>query len=131
MIIKVSDIPEEGLALDFELKLENLDAKASASLTLKRAGFIVYVSGKATALIPLECGRCLESFDADISIPLEIGFGGEDDAQDDIEDDVEMSADNLNRQFLDDEIDIAHLVEEQVLLNVPMKPLCTDNCKGL
>ena len=131
MVIKVSEISEEGLELDFEIKLEGMDARASASLTLQRAGFVVYVSGNVTARIPLECGRCLGAFEADISIPLDIALAAEDDTEDGGEEEVELSADNLTRQFLGDEIDLGHMVEEQVMLNLPMKPLCSEDCKGL
>ena len=41
------------------------------------------------------------------------------------EEDVEVS------YYRDDAIDLAGLMREQFYLALPMKPLCTDDCKGL
>jgi uncharacterized protein len=30
-----------------------------------------------------------------------------------------------------DEIDLSHEIEEQVAMEIPMKPLCSEGCKGL
>src|SRR4030067_53970 len=30
-----------------------------------------------------------------------------------------------------DELDLSDLVKEQIILNLPMKPLCNDSCKGI
>jgi uncharacterized protein len=30
-----------------------------------------------------------------------------------------------------DEIDLAHEIEEQVAMEIPLKPLCDEGCKGL
>ncbi|RME68679.1 MAG: DUF177 domain-containing protein, partial [Nitrospirae bacterium] len=33
--------------------------------------------------------------------------------------------------YKNDELDITSIVQEQILLNLPMKPLCMPECKGL
>jgi uncharacterized protein len=44
----------------------------------------------------------------------------------------EIEEDDLTTAFYqNDEIDLEHLMREQFYLVLPMKPLCTDDCKGL
>jgi len=44
----------------------------------------------------------------------------------------ELASDELNTGFYrDGEIDLEEISGEQVLLNVSMKPLCSDSCKGI
>ena len=57
MKIKVSGIPEDGLAVDSIDRLESLGADASAHIVLKRVGLDVLVSGQVSSQIPLECSR--------------------------------------------------------------------------
>ena len=44
----------------------------------------------------------------------------------------EVEEDDLATAFYDDDqIDLTHLIMEQFQLALPMKPLCTEACKGL
>jgi len=44
----------------------------------------------------------------------------------------ELKSEELDLSFYrNDEIDIGEIVKEQVLLAVPMKPLCDSGCKGI
>jgi uncharacterized protein len=48
------------------------------------------------------------------------------------EDEQELAQEELDLSYYDnDEIDIQALIKEQVLLSVPMKPVCSENCKGI
>ena len=45
---------------------------------------------------------------------------------------AEIEEDDLNTAFYEnDEIDLGQLMQEQFYLVLPMKPLCSENCKGL
>jgi len=128
MKIKVSDIPEEGLSVDFERRIESMGVDSRASVILTRIGVDVIVSGQVDMQIPLECGRCLGEFSLDLSTPVELTYTGR---PPEMDEEVELSEEDLLRVFMDDEIDLGHLVEEQALLNIPMRPLCSEECKGL
>jgi len=69
---------------------------------------VVNVTGKITGTMSFECSRCLELFEQKTKISFECSFTKE--------------------EF---ECDIMEEVRETVLLNIPMKPLCNENCKGL
>ena len=47
-------------------------------------------------------------------------------------DEQEIQEDDLSTAFYeDDKIDLGQLMREQFLLSLPMKPLCSDACRGL
>jgi len=128
MNIKVSEIPEEGLEVDFTKRLDSLNADVRARMVLKRIGADVVISGNVDTQVSLECGRCLENFSQGLFVPMELTFGAERPFKDD---EVELSEEDVLRGFMDDEIDLGHIIEEHVLLNLPMRPLCSEDCKGL
>lgn len=92
----------------------------------------VRVAGKVTTAVALSCSRCLSEYQT----PLESGFtiiytqARADEAPDDEE--VELSeADLVAATYQGDEIDLDFEMAEQVMMEVPYKPLCREACKGL
>lgn len=75
-----------------------------------------------TAVIP--CGRCLEEvpthihFDIDKKLPLE-GADFEEEEMDDSD------------YLIGFDLDVDRLIYEEILVNWPMKVLCSDDCKGI
>jgi uncharacterized protein len=60
------------------------------------------------------------------------GSGDDGGADDDDDTGEEVGGDDLTTAFYrDDQIDLLQLVREQLYLLLPMKPLHSDNCKGL
>ena len=81
----------------------------------------------------LECTRCLKPIRENVSSRLEVllmtpGEGRESATTSE----VELAPDELNVVSLEgDRVETAPLIFEQVQLQVPMKPLCRDDCRGL
>jgi uncharacterized protein len=82
------------------------------------------VRGEATAT----CGRCLESFGLAVAKDFALvltparPLGGE----------IELGAPDLTQSFYaGPEIDLTPLVYEQVMLALPTRPLCAEECRGL
>jgi uncharacterized metal-binding protein YceD (DUF177 family) len=77
-----------------------------------------------------ECSRCLEEFDKDVSadvsfIALRKGTrGGEDYGRDPGEDLILLGSGQQ-------ELDMGDLVREYFILNIPVYPLCREDCRGL
>jgi uncharacterized protein len=87
------------------------------------------VSGEAVA----ECSRCLQPFSMPVHAKFEEEFveGTPDDEPDE---DEEADAEDESRTvsyYTGDEIDLAEPLRENVLLEIPMKPLCDEDCQGL
>src|SRR5688572_972732 len=85
--------------------------------------------GTVRAELELPCSRCLEPFRLKVDASfdqryLPAGEGAEGDA--------EVAADDLETSvYRDDQIDLDELLREQFYLALPMKPLCTETCRGL
>jgi uncharacterized protein len=68
----------------------------------------IIVSDKIDTIITLECGRCLESSTRPYSVDFQQYFP------------LDLK-----------EIDVANDVRESVLIDLPFKALCSEDCKGL
>ena len=138
--IRFSDIPAEGLSLEYHHDrtlleplgegVRLLDAvPVSLRITPQEGRF--FVEGEVRGQVEVECGRCLAPVTLTVRAPCAVdlvplaprGAPGERNALDRGDLDVRfVSGPILN---LDD------LVREQLLLQVPMRVLCRDGCRGL
>lgn len=86
----------------------HLNHPLQTTIEAKLAQDGIIVSGKINTTISMECSRCLEMSQQ----PYEVTF---------------------QQYFPLDlkEIDVANDVRESVLIDLPFKALCKDNCKGL
>ncbi len=134
MRLTVSCIPEKGIEkeLKFPITLKDVVLEEDVQVFLKasRFGDKVLVDGRATSMASLVCSRCLEK----ISFPVKTIFNVEYIPYREFAeaDEHELTRKGLDIGFYrDDEIDIRGLVREQMLLAVPMKPLCKLDCRGI
>ena len=88
--------------------------------------------GRVQTTLELNCGRCLEPFMLPVDAEFDLRYHphvqntGTGEAEQQIEDD------DLTTAFYEkDQIDLGHLMHEQFVLALPMKPLCDTACKGL
>jgi uncharacterized protein len=134
MIIRVSEIPEEGLAVEgveafphpFQDPAWLLEA---LSLFIEKDKDDVLVRGQLRARVPQTCGRCLEPFPFDLVAGVDTRFAPGPRAGDD---EVELTADDLEVDFYaDDLLDLTRLIQTETELGLPMKPLCRADCRGL
>jgi len=138
-IVLLEDILTEGL----EKRLKVREAEAGdlglamplstplgVELTLTRHGGRVLVRGAVRGAATLECSRCLAGFshpvETELETHLEIGEKKTADA------DGELAPEELDvQQIKNGRIDLRELIAEQVHLAVPLKPLCSEGCRGL
>jgi uncharacterized protein len=132
MKISLPDIPDEGLELDYKetIPIEEalLDGPVDVRLSVRKVGRELVLSGRFTAAVRLQCGRCLKEFTKDLDLPVDVVY----DAVEDMEGRRELKRDEMDTGFYrGEELDVDELVREQLLLDIQMKPLCNENCKGL
>jgi len=139
LIIKLSDI-EDRLVLKGEMTnkaFENLGEKQFTMespvlyelLVAKQEGSI-RITGPVKSTVTLTCSRCLEEFSCSFNTHLEIELAPKELLPQGAE--VELRADDLDIYFYDgDEIDLDPLIYDEVLLNLPIMPLCREDCAGL
>jgi uncharacterized protein len=144
MKVRWEDIPPEGRKISVEQlspfglqgpqgEAEQEVRLASAPeghLFLQRTSQGIEVTGSIRAAIALACARCLKECIVPIVSEFKEYFILQRYAPD--EQDKELVQDDLDISFLPEEgIELRDIVEEQMWLNIPMKPLCHDSCKGL
>lgn len=102
-----------------------------AELTAVREMDHYRVEGTVTVPVELDCSRCLCSFEREILSRFTIFFC-EGAAVPEDEDEVELDErDLVSSSFSGDEIDLMPEVSGQIALEIPLKPLCSESCKGL
>lgn len=132
MKVLISEIPEEGIDVDLKEKIESdsILSPISARLKIVKIGSEVMVKGNVIADVILQCSRCLVDFRYKLDVPVDVVYHPIDELKG--EERHEIMVEELNLDFYSkDEMDIVSLVKEQIVLNIPMKPLCTDLCRGI
>lgn len=134
MKILISDIPEEGLDIDVDEKIETdylrLMSPVKTTFHIEKIGEEVILRGQIHTFIELSCSRCLKDFRKDMDLDVDVVYHSVSELKG--EEKYEIKEDELDTDFyLKDEIDIDELMLEQIILNIPMKPLCSESCKGL
>ncbi len=137
MKVKLNDIRDDGLSVELAATTEEC-AKLlnSTELTLHpplggvaeitKTSDGVLILGTLRARVSLQCSRCLVSFDLDIdgsfTLFSPLGAAKRVEGAKDGEDYFEIREESF---------DLSPLVAEQIALELPIKPLCKDDCKGL
>jgi uncharacterized protein len=103
-------------------------------LKATRIGEIVEIEGGLATEMRLACGRCLTPFAYPlagefaltyIQAPAESAAAAE-------AEDREVAADDIDLvYFRGEEIDLTDGIQEQVVLALPLRPLCRETCRGL
>ncbi|RJQ31073.1 MAG: DUF177 domain-containing protein [Actinobacteria bacterium] len=129
-LIDVSEIlKSEGLSknLKDEVELEPLEFReevlqlkhVTLSLNLTNVGLGILVKGNLTGILLAQCNRCLAEFEHEINIKLD-----------------ELFKKNLKEQeedlaVTDNKINLGPIIDQSIILGIPIKLLCRDDCKGL
>ena len=138
MKVAFADIPDEGLSIHLQDKSfvpaeVHCSSPVRAEIFLERNDSRVILSGELSVPAELACDRCLDVFDFSIESKFTVDFELVEQAESDQPgQDYHCQGDELDTIILyKPEIDISQVVAQQVLLALPMKQLCSVNCKGL
>ncbi len=90
----------------------------------------ILVTGNLQTKVAETCGRCLESYDQDLTLPLEEEFFPTIDVMTGLPVAVPEEDDPffIDRSHM---LDLLESVRQSVLVSVPMNPLCRPDCAGL
>lgn len=119
MRIEVAKIPKSGMTVEDEESPEILETNLSgvqykepiqARLSVQLVGGTLVVAGELTTTALVECNRCLTEFDHQVSVQ-----------------DYTYSA----QVKADETVDLTESIREHIILALPMKRLCSAECKGL
>ncbi len=93
----------------------------------------MHVRGRLAAAVEPECGRCLERYAASVDQELDLFYLPRSPEQpEEQEDEVELSDREVVVGYYEgDRLDLGDVVREQLLLSLPLKRLCREDCRGL
>jgi uncharacterized protein len=139
MFVDIAQIPAEGLEIHFRGAEDLLHPSGErvyllrpveATLHFLRTPTGVSVRGHISSDLQLHCSRCSELFALPVSEEFGVEYrsllgGG-------VEEEHELGPEELDVDFFDGaKIDVEELVRENVLLALPVQPLCHAGCRGL
>lgn len=105
-------------------------APVSLAFDIHRDKETFRLNGRVQSILELTCGRCLEPFRWAVDEPFELTYEPRPAAAADSE--REIADSDFSAAFYDNEaIDLEQLIRERFEMSMPMKPLCSDGCKGL
>jgi uncharacterized protein len=108
----------------------DLEDKVYVKLKLTNVASRILVEGSIRTAVKLECARCL----VDYVCPLEFSFIEEflPEGSPELSEHDTLSWEDLSRfSFSGDIIDIYEMIRQNIITAVPVKPLCSEDCKGL
>jgi len=119
--------PDELNEVDERVKLT---VPATVNGKIRLAGNEVFVNGHVDTRAQVECDRCLKPIELPVSTDFELEYisGSEYESSDVAElTEAEMSVSVFDGAA----IDVDEIVKEQILLAVPTRMLCREDCKGI
>ena len=138
MLINLSELfPAEGKSKTYRVPLEMESFSVSGGmypvvrrepveLVIENQGDRVFsVKGRAVLSLSIPCARCLE--------PVEVPFDLAIDLELDMKKTGEERGAELDEQFYIDgyNLDVDQLVGSELILNMPIRVLCREDCKGI
>jgi len=149
--LHVNDIAEEGLSLACQVEAEELalsptDAKVRDGFSLAaeiiRVGTGINVTGVLAGTFLRQCVRCLKDYEDPVRVPFAVEYRCQEmpimrraklstgesrqalpEPEEELKQDLYM--------YAGDQLDLATMLREHVILATPMQPLCDEACLGL
>lgn len=99
------------------LEAVKLTAEIEGEITIARLNSSLLVRGQISTEIELECHRCLRTFNRPTQVSFQQTY-----AEDPRDDDLPIE---------DNKLDLAPLIEQEIILHLPIKILCRSDCPGI
>ncbi|MGA2404055.1 MAG: DUF177 domain-containing protein [Syntrophobacteraceae bacterium] len=144
MRVRIDEIPESGRTLRFHWDEDRLRQfvppddpfnltllrPVNVVLNLNRHPDHVRITGKIEGSLEVSCHRCLKPFALPLYEPVDLYLVEKERMPKDAEKEIEP--DELVYEFFDGEvIEVDRLIAEQIFLALPVKVLCSEECKGI
>lgn len=121
----VHSITEEGNAAELGLP-EEFKGTVQLNCEVDKSPNQILLNCHVHSMANMTCDRCTAEFEREISNDFQVACF--------IDDEEKDEGDHLNLKFLtsdQDKIDLSEEVKEYLILAIPMKNLCNEDCKGL
>lgn len=141
MFIDINTIGSEGVAFDRSLRLRGLEGPSREQIPDVEARLIGTVipspggaelNARLGATVPLMCSRCLETFSWEVGMDFAWRVLRPSATPAAVPEEVESDDDDASILVAPEgKIGLEDLATEQLYLNLPLKPICSQTCKGL
>ena len=98
---------------------------------VRKVGEEIQIEGRVSSALQMNCARCLRPHREDLDESFDVTYLPYPEELDS-KDELELDEADMNIvYYTGEEIDLTELVRDQVLLLIPVKPLCKADCAGL
>ena len=142
-VLQIQDLDEVGEDWNFAIRpdwlastLADTDLKAGTkdghlSVHAQRSETDVLVQGRLEVEVAAICARCLADVPIDVDLAMTALYSPEHTRPRET-DEVDVQLNEMNRDYYRGaQVVLDSMVRELLLLEVPMKPLCSEDCKGI
>ena len=142
--LKLEEIPEEGLSVNWEEEQDSLlaylrhlssidfdfETPLQGEARITKAGRSYLIQGGLQTLLRLRCVRCLKEFSYPLSSTFDLTLHPLKATP--LTEEMELDKEDMESNFFEGgEIHLSEIACEQIFLEIPFQPLCTEDCKGL
>ncbi|MEJ5358307.1 MAG: DUF177 domain-containing protein [Desulfobacterales bacterium] len=146
MKVSLREIADAPTTIEFEIPAERfpvlremaLRGEASfagpiaSRLRLQRVSELIEVEGSVACTVRLSCARCLTVFDFPIAAEIRLAYGRRPPAAEAAEESEDVDPEEADLlPFSGEEIDLATGMQEEIVLALPIRALCREDCRGL
>jgi uncharacterized protein len=121
----------DDIAVQNPLELEGVTVnRVLGSARLTRTNFGILARAKLTAVVTVECDRCLSPYDA----AIDVDFSEEFLPVVDVATGRPVQSERIDETFLispNHVVDLTEAARQHILLALPMHSLCREDCQGL
>ena len=108
----------------------SLIAPAAVNGKIRLSGNEVFVNGHVETRAQVECDRCLKPVELPVNVDFTLEYISDSDYE--LSQAVELTEEEMSVSVFDGSaIDVDEIVKEQILLAVPTRVLCREDCKGI
>lgn len=108
-------------------------APAIGEITFTNTGRHIVARGRFSTSLELECARCLKQYQVEVELPIDEALPIAGHVPEIIEDeeDEELAEEEPEPLFVDNIFDLTEMLRQDIVVTMPIKPLCSEECKGL
>jgi uncharacterized protein len=131
MIIKIANLSNGVHCFDFDKSVEDLGIEdlfaglIKANIKLDKSAHQIVLNAESNANYKFVCDRCSADCESDVSTKFQLVY---------IFSSQKVESEDSNVKYITpdvDKINISEDLKEYLLLSIPMKNLCSPDCKGL
>jgi len=140
--VKLNEIPQGGLELHYSSESHELDTALfdllgeapiyKVDLLLNHSDSVTQLKGSISATLTQACSRCVENFESPLAKKFTTIYSKSEEGIKTLSEGLDDLQGSFDIEFISgNELDVGDVVHEQIAIDIPFQPLCSEDCKGL